>query len=639
MSRQRIDGRKASAPQLTRTVTSTPKAEARKVATGVTGIRAQSGQLFDGKVGRSGRHVDDTSARRPAQLQLHGAPFVTPAAPVLKAPAAQRDVATGHATPVSALTKAFDALTPPAVTGDVRLLEHNTESWLSMWHTLSNATGSIDASYFIFQRDIFGMAYLGQLLHKADQGQRVRLMLDAAGDSFGRKGFTLSFRGQDYLQELVNTGSAQVKVYHPVHKKVLSSLKGGERPFSGVANNHDKLLRTSDTVITGGRNISKDYFTAPEDRADVYRDSDVMVKGRAAAKAFTKAFETEWNADSLHFKVFEDTAGNLARRDLELHAASLMMDHWLHAPPMAEAEKARLRTDKGYRKAQAEVLLDSALARLPERGVQREAGFWDRRNLRALAEELAGYAELRGAAENFNPLEGMHPNQTLKVLDRSSAAVKSEDELSTALASLAAGAKQRILIQNPYVVLTEGAVQALEAAGKRGVQIELLTNSPDSTDSLMTQAFFLADWPRILARVPNMRIFVLTGDQKLHAKAATADDEVSVVGSYNLDLISEQINGEIALASRSPEVAKDVRRSFEADKANPKFGVVEYTIARDDAGQPILRDGDPVITFGANDHMSTWNKVKYGVLGGLIALARKLPALKAISGIELNGTR
>ncbi|MCA9550628.1 MAG: hypothetical protein KC933_11375 [Myxococcales bacterium] len=201
-------------------------------------------------------------------------------------------------------------------------------------------------------------------------------------------------------------------------------------------------------------------------------------------------------------------------------------------------------------------------------------------------EELVGYAELRGANRSYDATKEVHARQEVKVIDRTSAAVRSEDDLTAALSALASGARHRIIIQNPYVVLTKHAVAALEAAGKRGVHIDLLTNSPDSTDSLLTQAFFLEDWPRILARVPNMRIFTLTGEQKLHAKVATADDKVSVVGSYNLDLLSEQVNGEIAAASWSPGLARDIRKSFDADKANPAHKVVEYTIQRDEAGRP-----------------------------------------------------
>jgi putative cardiolipin synthase len=630
MTRNRIEGPRTPTAAEQRASVQRPAAQPVEAPrpTGVGAVKAQKGRLFGDQAGARARHVDQAPVGRMAQLQVHGAPLV--------APAARTDVAAGQATPVTPLRRAFDALAPRGITADVRLLEGNTESWLSMWSALGRAQGDLDLSYFIFQRDIFGMSMLGQLFLAAKEGRQVRMMLDAAGDAFGKKGFTLSLRGQDYLQELVATGNAHVKVYHPLHKKALTAVTSGDvRPFAGVANNHDKLLRTHDTVITGGRNISKDYFTAPEDRVDVYRDTDVMVRGREAAHAFKEAFDKEWNRDDIHFMAYGDTFGNLARRDLEIVGAKIMMDTWLGMAPASAAEKASLRTDEAARAKAAEGLLAAVAAKLPEHGIDREIGAWDRRNLEKFAAELVGYAELRGAARTYDPSKEVHRRQEVKVIDRTSAAVQSADDLTAALAALAGGARHRILIQNPYVVLTKNAVAALEAAGRRGVQIDLLTNSPDSSDSVLTQAFFLEDWPRILARVPNMRIFVLTGEQKLHAKVATADDQVSVVGSYNLDLLSEQVNGELAAASWSPGLAQDIRKSFDADKANPNHKVVEYTIQRDAQGQPVLKDGAPVITYGPHDHMSGWNKVKYGVLCWLVRQARKLPALSDISGIEL----
>ncbi|MCA9555762.1 MAG: hypothetical protein KC933_37370, partial [Myxococcales bacterium] len=293
-----------------------PKAAKTRPLTGIyDDAQVASGKALPGAMPRRARHVNQAPAARLAQLQVHNAPLSAP----VSAPPVRTDVATGQATPVSALRKAFDSLAPRGITADVRLLEGNNESWLSMWAALNRAQGDLDLSYFIFQRDIFGMSMLGQLYLAAKDGRQVRMMLDAAGDAFGKKGFTLSFRGQDYLQELTATGHAEVKVYHPLHKKALTALKSGDlRPFAGVANNHDKLLRTHDTVITGGRNISKDYFTDPSDRGDVYRDTDVMIRGREAAQTFKAAFEKEWGRDDIHFKVYDDSAGNLARRDLEI---------------------------------------------------------------------------------------------------------------------------------------------------------------------------------------------------------------------------------------------------------------------------------------------------------------------------------
>lgn len=536
---------------------------------------------------------------------------------------------------VSPLGMAFEKIPATTVTADVRLLEENVEAWLSILHTLDKGTGPVDASYFILQRDIFGMAFLGGLLHRAKEGDPVRLMADAQGDSFGRKGFTLSFRGQDYLQELVGSGNAEVRVYHPLHKKALRAMAVDVARFGAVASNHDKVLRRDEFVISGGRNISKDYFTSPEDRGDVYRDTDVLLTGKAASREAKKAFDAEWEQESVHFSAYRDLFGNLRRRDAEMLGAYAMMRAWTEADArlpaaLSPADKASLRTDSEFRSGMADRLLAIALADAKELGVEHEPTFFERQSLKKLALELAGYPELHGAGRTFDITDGLIPDQALKILDRTSAATNQTNEIGHALAAIADRAKERIVIQNPYVVLTRGAVAALERASARGVKIELHTNSPASTDSVLTQAFFLEDWPRLLARIPNLRIFVHTGEQKLHAKTALADDEIAFISSYNMDLLSEQINGEIAVLAHSRSLTKELAQSYAADAANPAHGMMEYKIERNADGSPVIRDGEPVIAFGPRDHVGGFKMFQLGVLQWLVRQARKLPMLADI---------
>lgn len=524
--------------------------------------------------------------------------------------------------------KAFDALPVPAVEAKVRLLASNPESWLSVWDTLSSAKELVDATYFIFNRDVFGAAFLGTLLRKAREGAKVRLLLDASGDTLGRTGFTQTWRGQDYLQALVAAGG-EVRVYHPLHKKIPKEIVRGE-PLMGIAVNHDKLVRNERQAVTGGRNVSSDYYVSPSDRADVYRDTDVLVEGAQASKHFAKAFETEFSRDDLNYEVTADALGDWRKRDAELIASSYLMEAWLGGPALDAAGKARLRDSEGARDDAAELLVEGALARLAKDGVE-PPGFFGKRRLRALARELAGYTELAGAYASFDRKEGMRGPGAVKILDRTSIGAAGPDTIAPSLRELMAAAKERIVITNPYVVVTEELLASLEEAGKRGVKIDVLTNSPDSSDSVLTQAFFLADWPKILARVPNLRLFVFTGEQKLHAKTVLADEEIAAVGSYNLDLLSTKVNGELMLAAKSKGLARDLGAAFAKDLANPVQGVREYTIARDTDGSPILIDGKPVVTSGPEDHMSGWKKLQYAVLTRIAQLAKKLPFLSPLA--------
>ena len=121
------------------------------------------------------------------------------------------------------------------------------------------------------------------------------------------------------------------------------------------------------------------------------------------------------------------------------------------------------------------------------------------------------------------------------------------------------GCQSEIVIQNPYVVLTERMFNALKRAGRRGIPIRMHTNSPASTDSLATQAMFYADWKRIFAEIPNIRIFVYKGANKLHAKNWVFDSKIGVVGTYNLDYLSEEVNSEVVAAIKSKEFAAQLR--------------------------------------------------------------------------------
>ncbi|HOD43027.1 MAG TPA: phospholipase D-like domain-containing protein, partial [Candidatus Wallbacteria bacterium] len=140
---------------------------------------------------------------------------------------------------------------------------------------------------------------------------------------------------------------------------------------------------------------------------------------------------------------------------------------------------------------------------------------------------------------------------------------------------------QEIIVQNPYVILTEKSRAALKRASDRGVKIIIHTNSPVSTDSILTQAFFLKDWKEVMQALPNARVFVFVGKNKLHAKVFVFDKTVSVVGTYNMDYMSEQINGEDVCAIKSAEFSKDCRDRIFEDIAQSK----EYKIGINEKGE------------------------------------------------------
>ncbi len=516
--------------------------------------------------------------------------------------------------PALTLRGTFDQIYNSGGDGKARLLVDNSEAWNARWKVLESATETINTQYFCWDHDVFGKAMLGLIYKKASQdGVKTKIMVDATGDTFGTRGFKSHIGGRDYLQEVTALPNAEAKVYHPHYKKLIDGILHPGKNYI-AASNHDKILEVDgERAITGGRNIGYEYFVDPKDSKAAWRDTDVYLEGAPTAHALREAFEVEYGAPWINEKVGPDLFGNWVKRDIELLGAYTIMDSWIKGDAFSEQEKNDLRASPEAQQQVAEDVYNLALQQLPEAGAKREPGRREKKELRKLAAEIVKFPELRGT---YNEPESPLRDAEIKILDRTSVVSTAQDQFGQQLVNLARSAQKNILIENPYIVLTKNLLKELQDAGKRGVEILLGTNSPSSTDSAVTQAFFLEDWPKILATTPNMKLFVATGDRKLHAKTAVMDEEASLVSTYNLDLLSSEVNSEVGALVWSKDFAHDTFSAFEGDYKEAANGVRQYTIKRDENGTPIRSDGlpvldengqlinDPEVVFGPKNHLS-----------------------------------
>jgi phosphatidylserine/phosphatidylglycerophosphate/cardiolipin synthase-like enzyme len=205
------------------------------------------------------------------------------------------------------------------------------------------------------------------------------------------------------------------------------------------------------------------------------------------------------------------------------------------------------------------------------------------------------------------------------------------DEVSRGLARLLASARREVLIQSPYLVLTDAAVDRLVEAGRRGVEITIVTNGPTSSDNALSQALFLEQWPELLARVPGMRLFVRGDEHNVHGKSAVFDGRVAVVGTYNLDPISMTVNGEIALAVWSQDFARRLARPLHAAVAAGAPTTHEYRIARDAAGLPVRdEDGAVRVAFGPAQHVAARGWSSLDAWSAVVRLVRAVAPSQAL---------
>jgi phosphatidylserine/phosphatidylglycerophosphate/cardiolipin synthase-like enzyme len=168
----------------------------------------------------------------------------------------------------------------------VRFVPDNDEAWYCRWKMVKEAKESIDCTYYIVDKDIFGQAFIGLLLNKARHGVKIRLMID------GRV-YRMPYMSKmpDKIQELAAFPNVEIKLYNSVKKSLAGIFSGIKKVF---ASNHDKIIIVDrNTCIIGGRNIGADYFAQNGENDIVYRDTDILMQGRHVATQLKKAFDDE----------------------------------------------------------------------------------------------------------------------------------------------------------------------------------------------------------------------------------------------------------------------------------------------------------------------------------------------------------
>ncbi|MBN8629623.1 MAG: phospholipase D family protein [Rhodobacterales bacterium] len=171
----------------------------------------------------------------------------------------------------------------PGLSG-IRPLWPGIEAYAARMALARAAEQSIDARYYIWQRDSTGLSLLKELKAAADRGVRVRLLVDDNG--------TPDLDAE--LTALNTLPTFEVRVFNPFSlrsPRALSYLLDFPRINRRM---HNKSF-TVDGVATivGGRNIGDIYFA--RDAETQYSDFDVLATG-AVVDAVATDFDAYWNS-------------------------------------------------------------------------------------------------------------------------------------------------------------------------------------------------------------------------------------------------------------------------------------------------------------------------------------------------------
>jgi len=124
--------------------------------------------------------------------------------------------------------------------------------------------------------------------------------------------------------------------------------------------------------------------------------------------------------------------------------------------------------------------------------------------------------------------------------------------------SLLHGARQRIVMTTPYFIPDQPLFVALQTAVLRGVEVHLVVSEKE--DQFLVGQAQKSYYEDLLEAGVKIHLF-----QKkfLHAKHLTIDDQISLIGSSNMDIRSFVLNAEISLLFYNPEVTRQLQKHQE----------------------------------------------------------------------------
>ncbi|KAF1013355.1 MAG: Cardiolipin synthase C [Stenotrophomonas maltophilia] len=203
----------------------------------------------------------------------------------------QRSDRCAQASPLRALAgRAFSESTPARPRHYATILDEGEGALVARLNLLRSATRSIDLQTYIFDKDDSARLVIDELLAAARRGVKVRVLIDqlSAISDLQILG-ALSGAHQNFELRVYNPtfGKAQLNYFDYAGSVLCCFRRFNQRM-------HNKLLVIDDAIgVVGGRNYQDDYYDW--DSEYNFRDRDVMVAG-PEARAMAANFDAFWPA-------------------------------------------------------------------------------------------------------------------------------------------------------------------------------------------------------------------------------------------------------------------------------------------------------------------------------------------------------
>lgn len=523
----------------------------------------------------------------------------------LAQPLAFLEEASGGTKFVSPKGESKPNLYPTRSGAQVALLTDGEQNLAVRLQMLDRATETIDIQTLIFSGDFSGTRVAEKLIAAKKRGVQVRVNVDALSNAdVDTKNLPTTRLYMRLLKEGIDFRGFSLFGRH-----FLSDIFEAKHFAEINYRFHDKMwiidgATDHGMAVVGGRNVADEYFHIT--KSQIYehpekmhwRDQDVVVKGQPLVRDMLRTFNQNY-ADA-------------EAREKKYFSSIDKKDNWLRRLLIAIDDKIQLTG------ADPMESLNEVIARAMERIIGLTSRQQGKRRVRLVetVEESSGLVtytevpidenELNESSDEEKPTAKQNRlteaekqevrNQLTQLerrgdLDRLKFAATTarwfqsrprlgETYIEQLYISMIKEARKSIDMMNAYFIPSPQMTEALSDAAKRGVRVRIFTNSTESIDvmpilcvagRLHYQALMSGNHRQCEAMatsggldaaspgLPNsaigcLDIYEWKGPETVHAKFGLFDDTHLIVGSYNIDPRSLNLNSETVLLFSSNDL-------------------------------------------------------------------------------------
>ena len=128
------------------------------------------------------------------------------------------------------------------------------------------------------------------------------------------------------------------------------------------------------------------------------------------------------------------------------------------------------------------------------------------------------------------------------------------------LGELMKNAKNRVKIHTPYIICNDMMYNTWEEIAENVSDFSIMTNSVANNGNPFGAADYAKNRNRILST--GINIWEYEGGYSYHGKSILIDDDLSVIGSFNMDMRSAYLDTELMLVIRSKDINKQLEESM-----------------------------------------------------------------------------